>query len=117
MSIPCQCGDIVVTDTRLQPDDPVVTEQCPADGVVVRVPAESRSVVIDLKGQEIRGSGVGIGIRILRGGSEGAKIVGGIGSVSGVASGFGDGIRSTRPDDLRPVTSTGASSISRAAIW
>lgn len=99
--VPCRCGDIVVADVRLQPDDPIVTEPCPADGLIVRVPSESRSVTVDLNGQEIHGSGTGTGIRILHGGSDGADVVGGLGSVRGVISGFREGIRSQRPDDLR----------------
>lgn len=76
----------------------------PRGGLLVRLPEESRAVVVNLNGQEIRGSGVGTGIRILNGGSEGAEIVGGVGGVAGVVSGFGEGIRSTRPDDLRLLT-------------
>jgi hypothetical protein len=102
--VPCHCGDIVVVDTRLQPGDPVVTDPCPADGLLVRVPLESHSIVIDLNGQEIRGSGVGTGILIVRGGSEGAEIVAGVGGAPGRITGFGQGIRSTRPDDLRLLT-------------
>lgn len=99
--VPCGCGDIVVADVRLQPDDPIVTEPCLADGLIVRMPSESRSVTIDLNGQEIHGSGTGTGIRILYGGSDGADVIGGLGSVPGVISGFREGIRSQRPDDLR----------------
>lgn len=102
--VPCRCGDIVIADTRLQPDDPVVTEQCPADGLLVRAPVQARTVVVDLNGQELRGSGVGTGVRILHGGVEGAAIVGGVGDVPGVIAGFREGIRSTRPDDLRLLT-------------
>jgi hypothetical protein len=102
--VPCRCGDIVIADTRLQPDDPVVTERCPADGLVVRASVQARAVVVDLNGQEIRGSGVGTGVRILHGGVEGAEIVGGVGSVPGVISGFREGVRSTRPDGLRLLT-------------
>lgn len=99
--VPCRCGDIVVTDVRLQPDDPIVAEPCPADGLIVRVSSESRSVIVDLNGQEIRGSGTGTGVRILHGGSDGAEVVGGVGSAPGVISGFREGIRSQHPDDLR----------------
>jgi hypothetical protein len=102
--IPCRCGDIVIADTRLQPDDPVVTERCPADGLLVRAPVQARTVVVDLNGQELRGSGVGTGVRILHGGVEGATIVGGVGAAPGVIAGFREGIRSTRPDDLRLLT-------------
>lgn len=102
--VACRCGDVVITDTRLQPDDPIVTEQCPADGLLVRAPAQSQSIVVDLNGQEIRGSGVGSGIHILHGGSEGAEIVGGIGSVPGTISGFREGVRSMRPNGLRSLT-------------
>jgi hypothetical protein len=99
--VACRCGDVVVADTRLQPDDPIVTEQCPADGLLVRAPSQSQSIVVDLNGQEIRGSGAGSGIHILHGGFEGAEIVGGIGSVPGTISGFREGVRSVRPNDLR----------------
>jgi hypothetical protein len=72
--------------------------------LLVWVPVEARAVVVDLNGQEIRGSGVGAGVRILNGGVEGAEIVGGVGAIPGVISGFREGIRSTRPDDLRLLT-------------
>jgi hypothetical protein len=48
--VPCRCGDIVIADTRLQPDDPVVTERCPADGLLVRAPVQARTIVVDLNG-------------------------------------------------------------------
>jgi hypothetical protein len=43
-------------------------------------------------------------VRILHGGVEGAAIVGGVGAAPGVIAGFREGIRSTRPDDLRLLT-------------
>lgn len=102
--VPCRCGDVVIADTRLQPSDPVVTDRCPADGLFVRAPVHARTILLDLNGQEIRGSGVGSGIRVLEGGSEGAEIVGGIGDVTGVVSGFREGVRSRHPGDLRLLT-------------
>jgi len=99
--VPCGCGDIVVADTRLQPGDPVVSEPCAADGLLLRAPMATASIVLDLNGQEIRGSGAGTGIRVIRGGSAGAEILGGVSGVPGTVAGFGEGIRSTRPADLR----------------
>jgi hypothetical protein len=99
--VPCSCGDIVVGDTRLQPGDPVITEPCPADGLLVLAPVDAPSIILDLNGQERHGSGAGIGIRVICGGAQGAEIIGGIGGVFGTVTGFGEGIRSTRPGDLR----------------
>jgi len=72
--VPCHCGDIVVSDLVLS-DDPVLSEPCPRDGLVVRVPHGSPGVTIDLAGNTLRGLGKGTGVRILSGGVGGARIV------------------------------------------
>jgi len=91
--VACSCGDIVVADLRLQPGDPILREPCVGDGLLVRPPIDGSALVIDLNGQEIVGTGVGSGIRVLPGGSTGVDIVGGVGGVQGTLTGFRDGIR------------------------
>ena len=91
--VPCVCGDIVASDLRLMPDDPVLAKPCVGDGLVVRPPIDGRSLVIDLNGQEIAGSGVGAGVRVLPGGAGAIEIRGGIGDMRGTLRGFREGIR------------------------
>lgn len=74
--VPCSCGDTVVSDTRLAPDDPVTTERCEADGLFIEAARGAQSLRLDLNGLSIVGRGIGSGIRILDGGSDGAVIVG-----------------------------------------
>jgi hypothetical protein len=88
--VPCACGDVVVSDLRLD-DDPVTAVACPADGLIVRArPGAARALRIDLRGRTLRGSGRGRGLWIVGGGPGGALI-----ESSGqpaVIDGFGEGI-------------------------
>jgi hypothetical protein len=87
--VPCDCGDTVASDVSLN-DDPVVSASCPSDGLIVRSPEAADSIDIDLAGQTLRGSGRGVGLWVLHGGSGGARIV----STGGPATieGFRDGV-------------------------
>ena len=102
--VPCACGDVVVSDTRLSADDPIATGRCMGDGLSVRAPSGATSIVLDLAGHSILGSGVGVGVRVVRGGSDGAVVVGD-GRSDGVAvvGGFGTGFKSTGRRELREV--------------
>src|SRR5215468_557000 len=96
--VPCACGDVVVSDVTLG-DDPVVTgPACPQDGLVVRAPEARRPLVIDLHGATLRGSGTGVGLRILFGGPGGARVQssGGVATVAG----FEDGIAARGTDSV-----------------
>jgi len=75
--VACSCGDQVVSSTVLGASDPVVTETCSGDGLVVFVPSESQGITLNLGGRSIVGSGNGVGIRVVRGGRLGSTIVGG----------------------------------------
>src|SRR5262245_10446465 len=48
---PCQCGDRVVTDTKLGGTDPVLRTTCPCDGLIV-----TSRVTLDIGGT-LRGQG------------------------------------------------------------
>src|SRR5215510_4009825 len=88
--VPCACGDVLVSSVTLG-DDPVVTgAACTQDGLLVRAPEARRPLIIDLHGTTLRGSGAGVGLRIIAGGPGGARVQ----SSSGVATiaGFEDGI-------------------------
>jgi parallel beta-helix repeat protein len=50
--VECLCGDSVVTDTRLAPDDGVVNEQCGEIGLVIASPA----ITLDCDGLALRGT-------------------------------------------------------------
>jgi hypothetical protein len=96
--VPCACGDVVVSSVVLG-DDPVVTAgPCPADGLIVRNPDSPRTLVIDLHGRTLRGSGTGVGLRVLAGGPGGALVVSGGGPA--LISGFADGITARGVDAL-----------------
>jgi hypothetical protein len=75
--VACSCGDNVVSDTVLWATDPVVSEPCPGDGLVLLVPPQSEGITLNLGGQSLVGRGRGAGIRVVRGGSLGSVLVGG----------------------------------------
>lgn len=102
--IACRCGDTVVSDTRLLATDPVVTDRCPLDGLTIRASSLAESIRLDLDGHELRGSGVGIGIRVAYGGTDGAHLVGSPPEGYGSISGFGVGLAVTEPTALARAT-------------
>ncbi len=89
--IACRCGDVVVSDVHLLAADPVVGSRCPGDGLIVRPPQGSASLIVDLGGLAISGSGHGSGIRVL--GTAGVVIEGGTVDRKGRISGFATGVR------------------------
>jgi hypothetical protein len=99
--VACRCGDVVVSDTRLQPGDPIVAGPCMTDGLIVRAPSGTDSIRLDLGGLAIRGSGRGTGIRVMSGGKLGATIVGGDGPGRGEVLGFGTGFRASGQRSVR----------------
>jgi hypothetical protein len=98
--VACACGDVVTSDTTLRPGDPLVSEPCPGDGIVLRARPGAETIVLDLNGLAIHGAGVGVGIRVLDGGRLGASIVGGHGPTPAVVAGFREGVRAGRPGVL-----------------
>jgi hypothetical protein len=99
--IACSCGDVLVSDTRVQPNDPVVTERCLLEGLIVRAPKTAESIRLDLGGLAITGRGYGTGIRVDFGGSDGAVITGGSLPYRGQIVGFSMGIVAARSNALR----------------
>lgn len=96
--VPCACGDIVVSSVVLG-DDPVVNgAPCSGDALTVRNPDSPRTLVIDLHGHRLQGTGSGAGLRVLAGGPGGAEVVssGGTGTIAG----FEDGIVARGSDAL-----------------
>jgi hypothetical protein len=87
--VPCGCGDIVVSNLALG-DDPVATATCPSDGLLIDARSKDKSLVIDLRGLTLRGSGRGVGVWVLDGGPGGAQLT----SSGGTATiqGFQDGV-------------------------
>lgn len=121
--VPCACGDVVVVDTRLESTDPVVTESCVADGLAVRARPDAASILLDLNGLALRGQGRGVGIRVVYGGTEGARITGVRSDESGVVSartatisGFREAVRATRPGSLASVGDLTTDGAERAGI-
>ncbi len=62
--VACHCGDTVVSDTRLRPEDPVVSGRCPLDGLAIRADALAESITLDLAGLSLVGTGAGIGLEV-----------------------------------------------------
>lgn len=99
----CHCGDTVVGDVHLLVSDPVVTTRCPLDGLVVRAGPEAESITIDFAGNTIRGSDAGAGLRVMYGGTDGARVIGGSADRRGTITGFGIGLWTTRNDAIARV--------------
>jgi len=100
LRVACRCGDTVVSDTRIRADDPVVTERCSLDGLLVRAGEYAESITLDLGGHEIRGSGAGFGVRVVHGGTDGAHLVGASSGKRGAIVGFGIGLATVKTDGL-----------------
>ena len=96
--VACGCGDVVVSDVRLQRSDPVVNGPCRDDGLVVDAARGAESLTIDLAGLSLIGSGSGIGVHVRDGGAGGAYLIGGPDGRPGQVAGFRVGVsaRSTR---------------------
>jgi len=99
--VACACGDIVVSDTTLQTGDPVVSGRCRLDGLIVRADATAESITLDLAGLALVGEGIGHGILVERGGSDGAVITGAPAGRKAEIVGFGTGISVPNPLALR----------------
>jgi hypothetical protein len=90
--IACSCGDVVVSDTELLIGDPVTSQACLADGLLIRARAGAESIHLDLNGLTLQGTGIGSGIRVIDGGSNGAVISGGPAGVHATIKGFRVGV-------------------------
>ena len=103
--VACSCGDNVVSDTVLWATDPVVSEPCSGDGLVVMAPSGSDGLTLNLGGQSLLGNGRGAGIRVARGGRLGSILVGGDADDSRAEiARFGTGIRASGRNALREVS-------------
>lgn len=103
--VACSCGDNVVSDTVLWATDPVVSEPCTGDGLVVMVPSDADGLTLNLGGQSLLGNGRGAGIRVARGGRLGSVLVGGdAGDSRAEIARFGTGIRASGRNVLREVS-------------
>lgn len=98
VDVPCACGDVVVSSTVLSAADPVTQTRCAHDGLIIKAADGIGGLRLDLQGHTLRGSGAGVGLRVLSGGPGGTRIV----STGGVATldGFDDGVVARGPDTL-----------------
>ncbi len=104
--VACKCGDNVVSDTVLGSSDPIVSEPCSGDGLVVLVPSGSDGITLSLGGNSMVGSGSGTGIRVAHGGRLGSAIIGGdAGDTRAEIANFGTGIRASGRLAVREVRS------------
>ncbi len=93
--VPCSCGDIVVSDVVLGDLDPVVSEVCGGDGLLIRA-ASLEVITIDLAGRTLRGAGKGHGLVVIFGGDRGARVISSQGRA--VLSGFDSGVVASGAD-------------------
>jgi hypothetical protein len=63
-AVACACGDLLVSSRTLGASDPVTSEPCSGNGLMIDADAK---VVLALGGRTIAGSGQGIGVLVLRG--------------------------------------------------
>jgi hypothetical protein len=85
-SVPCDCGDVLVGDRTLGPEDPITQHVCDGTGLVVDVRGDA-SPVLALAGHTLQGVGRGVGIQVRSGGSGGLTVTG-PGAVRGFATGL-----------------------------
>jgi hypothetical protein len=102
--VACRCGDTVVSDTRLRPEDPVVTDRCPLDGLAIRAGALAESITLDLAGLSLRGTGAGVGLSVEYGGADGARIVGAPVGGRATISTFDVGVSTAAGDSIAAVS-------------
>jgi len=98
--VPCACGDTVVSSVVLA-DDPIVSQPCAADGLIVRALGASHGVTIDLAGKTLRGKGHGTGIWVVYGGPGGARLVSS--GQTATLDGFRDGVIGSGSDSIHLV--------------
>lgn len=72
--VPCGCGDIVVSNLTIT-DDPVAAKVCAGDGLIIRAARGAAALTVDLAGARLRGSGRGVGIRVMDGGLGGLRLM------------------------------------------
>jgi hypothetical protein len=111
--IPCACGDELVASTVLG-DDPVVAATCAADGLLIRVRGDAASLELDLAGHTLRGSGQGVGLRVLSGGPGGASIVSR--GAPAALEGFDDGIVARGRDGIALIQDVAVRASRRDAV-
>lgn len=114
--VPCECGDVVVSDTRLRPGDPVVSGRCLTDGLLVRARPGAESISLDLGGLSLLGSGRGTGIYVINGGKLGATVVGGDAGQRGEVAGFGTGFRARGQRSVRELRAVAFSGNARDGV-
>ncbi len=91
--IACRCGDVVVSDTKIMGRDPIATDACLSDGLLLRARPGAKSIRLDLNGVTLQGTGIGAGVRVVDGGSDGAVITGnGSGGTGATITGFRVGV-------------------------
>lgn len=113
LDVPCACGDVVASDVRLD-DDPVASSICPNDGLIVRVAEGEEPITIDLAGRVLRGSDVGTGLWIVRGGTGGARVVSTLGTAT--IEGFRDGLVAQGANSVALVEGVSARASARIGI-
>ncbi len=101
--VACACGDTVVSNTVLSATDPVVSQPCAGDGLLLAAAQGADGLVLELTGLSLVGSGKGIGLRVLRGGAGGAVIIGGDGDTRASIARFRTGVAGVGSNVIREI--------------
>ncbi|RMD81431.1 MAG: right-handed parallel beta-helix repeat-containing protein [Candidatus Dadabacteria bacterium] len=115
--IACDCGDTVVSNTTLRPNDPIVAGRCRGDGLEIEADDMAETLVLELDGRAIVGSGSGVGIEIESGGSEGAVVIGGHDGERGQVVAFNIGVRARNPRAIRRIQSLDLKGNRHEGLW
>jgi parallel beta-helix repeat protein len=86
-SVPCDCGDVLVSSHTLGDRDPITRHACSGPGLLVRIAPDKPPPTLALGGHAIVGSRRGVGIAIVSGGAGGITLLG-----PGTVRGFDVGI-------------------------
>lgn len=103
-TVPCDCGDVLVSSHTLSAADPITQHRCSEGGLRIDIPATVAGATLNLGGQVIAGGMRGIGLDVDAGGDGGVTITG-----PGIVGGFDTGIAARRGalKNIRAVSSVG----------
>lgn len=116
--VACACGDVVVSDTTLAAGDPVLSQPCSGDALVLMPPSDSDGITLDLGGHALVGTGSGAGVRVDRGGRLGSSIIGGgTGAQRAEIVRFKTGIRASGRSVLREIRGIDVHDNKHDGLW
>ena len=105
-TVPCACGDLLVSSRTLGAADRIIKTPCPGMGLIVAAPGP---VTLAFGGHTLRGQGQGVGVLVARG----RLALQGPGEVAG----FGTGVLARGPHALASVVALRFSHNAMTGLW